>query len=439
MKLGIKAKTGLGLVVAYTAYSTYVHLRTHYEINDRLDKKLKSADFGLISNVSLRDGIPPSVQFRPMVVGGKFVNPFSQYRHQTLFEFVYCNIVNLFHLTPRGGLPKDPLELKKLLPSVTPDFALLSEPVKQVSALIPWKPKSHVPKPQDRITLTWIGQSCAFVQLGGLNILTDPFFGDHLVTSWMGPQRLSKAPCQLEDLPKVDIVLVSHDHPDHLEVDTVKKIGNSALWVVPLGVKRFLAKYGIYNVAELNWWESMGLETPKSQELGEKWTVACTPAMHWSGRKMYDANSTLWGSFMVMKDGKPHFFHAGDTGYSPELFRGIKEEYGPGCKLAMLPCGAYKPRWHLKSQHIDPQEAVSVMKDLEAKNMVGVHWGTFILSDEKFTEPRDSLHKIAEDAGVGNSVLAPKFGQTLVFDTSDGKGGSHPPEEIRDGKALLFR
>lgn len=392
---------------------------------------------------SLKPHSWPTTQFRPMVVGGKFVNPFPEYRPQTVYEFLFCRVYELFHERPRGGVPSDLDEIRKQLPPRKPDFELLlqtSRDYKQLhaSSLIP-EGFEGIPAVKNRLTLTWLGQSCAFVQLAGINVLTDPCFGKHLVNPYVGPKRISPPPCQLSELPKVDLVLVSHDHPDHLELESAQEIGNSAMWIVPTGVGKHLESVGIekQSYKELSWWESTTLPGTDPKE---GWEIACTPAMHWSGRAMVDANTTLWASFVVLRHGKPVFFHAGDTGYSYPLFEGIKRVYGSGCAVAMVPCGAYTPRWHLRSQHTNPQEAIQILKDLEGSKLVGVHWGTFVLSDEHYLEPRDLLHSLAAKENRSHDIIAPEFGRTLVFDiskysTAKGKGEI---KTIRNGNALLF-
>lgn len=410
---------------------------------------------------SLKNHSWPSHQFRPMVVGGKYVNPFPEYRPQTVYEFIFCRIYELFQERPRGGVPTDLDEIRRSLPARRPDFELLLQTSRDYQNLRHNKDEINnanqtnetdegLPPVADRLTLTWMGQSCAFVQMAGLNVLTDPCFGKHLVSPYLGPKRISPPPCQLAELPKVDLVLVSHDHPDHLELETVAEIGNSAMWIVPTGVGKHLESAGVEReqYRELTWWQTMPLPGTDARD---GWEIACTPAMHWSGRKMLDANTTLWCSFVVLRHGKPMFFHAGDTGYSYPLFAGIRRVFGAGCKVAMVPCGAYTPRWHLRSQHTNPQEAVQIMKDLAARKLVGVHWGTFVLSEEHFLEPRDLLHSLAAREKRSQDIVAPEFGRTLVFnlaDKSDAADDATEPTEpdtaldqvrpIRNGSALLF-
>uniref|UniRef100_A0A060TFT8 ARAD1D17072p n=1 Tax=Blastobotrys adeninivorans TaxID=409370 RepID=A0A060TFT8_BLAAD len=438
-------RTGLGIVVIYTAYSTYVQLRTSYEISERARRKLFESDLKATPDCW------PSRQFGSMIVGGRFANPFAHYRAQTVFEFVYCRILELFHAKPRGGIPSDPTVIASLLPTREPDFDLLFHPNKSYPAsndddknntnndqgAIKFDP---LPSVKDRLTLTWLGQSCAFVQMAGTNILTDPCLGEHLVSKYVGPKRISPAPCDIEDLPAINTVLVSHDHPDHLELETAEKIGNQASWVVPMGVGKHLKARGITNFTEMDWWEKIPMP---NTDPAEGWEIACTPAMHWSGRKMIDSNTTLWCSFLVLRNGRPVFYHAGDTGYSPDLFTSIRKVFGSGLQVAMLPCGAYTPRWHLRPQHIDPAEAMQVMKELEARKMVGVHWGTFVLSDEYFLEPRDRLHELAKRANLEKDVIAPEFGRTLVFklDWDTDASQTRPvgrQTAIREGFSLLM-
>lgn len=452
--MNIKLRTGIGIVIVYTAYSTYVQLKTSYEISERARKKLYESDL-----LAAQKAEWPSTKFDSMVVAGRYVNPFTQYRAQTVFEFAYCRISELFHAKPRAGVPSDPTVLKKLLPTCEPDFELLFQNTN--SSLLEGKTSSNsslktlanadtttatetamsvqelIPAVNNRMTLTWIGQSCAFVQIPGVNILTDPCFGSHLLSKYVGPKRLVDSPCRVEDLPRVDVVLVSHDHPDHLELESCSKLDKGASWIVPIGVGKHLRKAGVShsNITELDWWQKIPLPNSNPED---GWEIACTPAMHWSGRNMLDSNTTLWCSFLVLRHGKPIFFHAGDTGYSPDLFQGIKKVFGGGCQLAMVPCGAYTPRWHLRPQHTDPYEALQVMKDLEAHKLIGVHWGTFILSDEHFLEPRDKLHELAKKGYLENDVIAPQFGKTLVFRMDNDFSTPSRVVDVRDGYSLLM-
>lgn len=155
--------------------------------------------------------------------------------------------------------------------------------------------------------------------MSGYNILTDPIFSSRTTGEYFGPKRLRPLPCRLADLPPVDIVLVSHNHYDHLDVEVMKEIGDKARWYVPLGLKSYLASYGISNCIELDWWEE--------HQFDAKLKIVGAPIQHWSGRHFFDVNSTLWNSFIVKSD-DASFFHCGDTGYC-SAFKEIGNRYGP--------------------------------------------------------------------------------------------------------------
>ena len=155
--------------------------------------------------------------------------------------------------------------------------------------------------------------------MDGYNILTDPIFSERTISNWMGPKRLRPVPCLLSDLPPIDIVLVSHNHYDHLDLSVMKEIGNSASWYVPLGLKKWMSKHGVDNCVELDWWQ----EYPHDDKL----MIIGAPAQHWSGRHFFDVNSTLWSSF-ICKTAQASFFHCGDSGYCT-AFKEIGDRYGP--------------------------------------------------------------------------------------------------------------
>ena len=195
----------------------------------------------------------------------------------------------------------------------------------------------------------------------------------------LGPQRFIMPPIDLDKL-KVDIVLLSHTHYDHYDEKTARKIGNKALWLVPLGVKDMLKEIGITNCVEMDRWESYTYTTPSKSTL----EVIFTPTKHWTSRTLFDRNTTLWGSFVVLSDHARYFF-AGDTAYC-SVFQLIGQKYGP-FDMASIPIGAYSPRWFLKDVHCNPEEAVRIHQDLRAKRSTAIHWGTFPMSHESFIEP----------------------------------------------------
>jgi len=231
-------------------------------------------------------------------------------------------------------------------------------------------------------TVTWIGHSTLLVQLDGVNFLTDPNWADRTgpFGGFIGVGRYTPPPMRMEDLPPIDFVLISHDHYDHLDEPTVRRLARlfNPRFVVPLGLKAWLADRGITNTVELDWGESVVVKGL---------TVVCTPAQHGSGRTLVDQGRRLWSSWAVL--GSKHFYFGGDTGYYRH-FQQIGDALGP-FDLAALPIGSYTPREIAKPVHMSPEEAVQAALDLRAAHFVGVHWGTFALAREPYDEPPQRL------------------------------------------------
>ncbi len=243
-----------------------------------------------------------------------------------------------------------------------------------------------------RPTLTWIGHATFLVQLGGLNILTDPHFTRRASPlRWAGPERLAPPGLALRDLPAIDVVLVSHNHYDHLDDGTARWLARHhgrAVFVVPLGLRRWLQRRGIGNVVELDWWQ---------RHDGHGFAVTAVPAQHFSGRTAHGRNRTLWCGFVLETGGKKVYF-AGDTGYSKD-FAEIGDRLGP-VDLALLPIGAYAPRWFMKAMHVNPEEAVRIHQDIGSRQSVAMHWGTFRLTEEPLDEPPRALAEALKAAHV---------------------------------------
>jgi N-acyl-phosphatidylethanolamine-hydrolysing phospholipase D len=233
-------------------------------------------------------------------------------------------------------------------------------------------------------SVTWLGHASVLVQTNALNIVTDPVFSERVApVQFAGPKRLVPLAIPAAQLPRMDVVLISHNHYDHLDKQSVKDLnaqaGGAPLFVVPLGLKQWFMNEGIENVRELDWWDSL-------EHKGV--TIHFVPAQHWSKRTLSDANRSLWGGF-VMEDRGWKFFYSGDTGYSQD-FKDIGAKFG-SIDFAAIPIGAYAPRWFMRTQHINPEEAVQIMQDIRAKEAMGVHWGTFSLTDEALDEPPKQL------------------------------------------------
>jgi N-acyl-phosphatidylethanolamine-hydrolysing phospholipase D len=240
------------------------------------------------------------------------------------------------------------------------------------------------------LTATWVGHSTTLLQLGPLNVLTDPMWSDRASPlSFLGPARHTTPGLPLTDLPRIDLVLLSHDHYDHLDRRTVRDISRrwpDARWAAPVGVARRLRRFGASAIGEHGWWDR---ET--ASDLG--FEVACTPARHFSGRTPWGRNRTLWCGWVVKAHGRSVYF-AGDTAWHPE-FAEIARRFGP-FDLTLLPIGAYDPPWMMQPVHMNPEEAVRAyvaIADVHrssgwaAPAMLPIHWGTFALTDEPLDEP----------------------------------------------------
>ena len=236
------------------------------------------------------------------------------------------------------------------------------------------------------LSVTWVGHSTVLLQVGGLNVLTDPIWSARASPlSFAGPRRWVPPAVPLDELPPLDLVLLSHNHYDHFDVPTLRALAArhpAARWCVPLGLAAALRPLGAAFVTELDWWDVA--------RIGEA-EVGATPAQHFSARGPWDRNRTLWCGFWLAAGGRRIFF-AGDTGHHPEFAR-IGAHIGP-LDLALLPVGAYEPRWFMRVVHMNPEEALEALDELregagmrEVPPMAPIHWGTFKLTDEPMDEP----------------------------------------------------
>jgi L-ascorbate metabolism protein UlaG (beta-lactamase superfamily) len=251
-----------------------------------------------------------------------------------------------------------------------------------------------------RLCVTFINHSTTLIQMDGVNILTDPVWSERVSpVAFAGPKRHRPPGIRFEDLPPIDLILVSHNHYDHMDVDTLRAI--DAPIVTPLGNALLLRRHGIGNVLELDWWETThhasGIE------------VSVVPARHFSARAISDRNRTLWGGFVISgRSGNVYF--AGDTGWGSH-FAEIGRRFAP-IRAALLPIGSYLPRWFMQAAHIDPGQAVDAHFALGAATSVAIHFGTFALGDDGEYDPLRDLHAALD--GKGN----PPF---LVLDQGEGR------------------
>lgn len=235
----------------------------------------------------------------------------------------------------------------------------------------------------------WIGHSTFLIKKNGYTILTDPIFSERASPfKRIGPKRLIPPALLLEDIPRIDIVTVSHNHYDHLDIDSLQQISTyhpDAVFLVPAGDLKLLNRKKIKNAFEFEWWESFNSNNIK---------FTFTPVQHWSKRGLFDRNKSLWGGWHI-KDKDYSMYHAGDTGYSRD-FIDTKLRLGSP-KYAFIPIGAYDPEWFMSSSHVNPEDAVQIMIDLEAEKAFGMHWATFVLTDEDTIDPKLRLNKALKD------------------------------------------
>ena len=353
--------------------------------------------------------LQPSVR-----VNGRFTNPWDTWEARGVALLLKWQMTE----TDKSGIPSDK-ELDETLPVEKTDKDKLENPL------------------EDQIQATWIGHATVLVQMEGLNVLTDPLFADRCSPfSFMGPKRFRPPPFPLTELPRIDVVVISHNHYDHLSLPDVLKIGNGPLWLVPLGIKSWMNGNGITNVVELDWWQEHKLEVG-----GKQFVLTCVPAQHWSRRSMLDTNMVLWGGWVVTSP-KLKFYFAGDTGYCP-VFEQIGKKCGP-FDLAAIPVssfsffkdlggflsgvclpffsflcwqiGAYEPNWFMKPQHVNPEEAVLVHRDVKAKKSLGIHWGTFALAFEHYLEPPQRLKAALQANGIPEEdFFVTRHGETVVI------------------------
>lgn len=324
--------------------------------------------------------------------GGGFRNPWPGSTPHGIGDFLR------WRLTERRDTPRRPDPLPAAFPIVAPSFP---------------SPRAA----EDAIVVSWVGHSSFLLQIGGMNVLLDPVWSERASpVRFAGPRRHVAPGFAMEALPPVDLVLLSHDHYDHLDEPTVRRLiveHPGARWIAPLGVGRWLARRGARVAAELDWWEHTTVDQLE---------ITCTPAQHFSGRGLTSRDSTLWCGWVVRTGAEPGaraVFVAGDTAAHPE-FGVIGRELGP-FDAALLPIGAYDPRWFMRAVHMDPDDAVAAYTALRGAwpdhrmLFVGMHWGTFKLTDEPLDEPPRLTREAWARAGYPESDLwIPRHGETRV-------------------------
>jgi N-acyl-phosphatidylethanolamine-hydrolysing phospholipase D len=271
---------------------------------------------------------------------------------------------------------------------------------------------SHPRASGAELAATWIGHSTVLLQLGGLNVITDPVFSQRASpVQWIGPRRVMDPALPIDALPPLDVILISHNHYDHLDRPAVKRIAAAhpgTTWIVPLGLGAYIRRWGARDIVELDWWQ---------QTVVKGLHVTATPARHFSARRLSDRYRSLWCGFTIEREGRRAYF-AGDTAYHPEF--GEIGAAGGAFDLVMLPIGAYAPRWFMRVVHVDPEEAVQIYQDLVAPHagtplplMLALHWGTFRLTDEPMDEPPQRTSARWRAVGLDPDRLwIARFGET---------------------------
>jgi len=256
--------------------------------------------------------------------------------------------------------------------------------------------------------VTWVGHATLLVQMAGVTFLTDPIWSNWpSPVPYIGPRRYVAPGIAIEDLPPIDFVVISHNHYDHLDLPTLKKLADrdpGTQFFVPLGNGDLLRENGITQIQELDWGDTV---TVKGS------TVYCLPAQHWSKRSITDTNKALWSSWAVIGT-KKRFYFTGDTGYFAG-FEEIGQKLGP-FDLAAVPIGAYEPKAMMHASHMNPEEALQAVLDVRAENAIAIHYGTFDLSDEALQEPPFRFQKAASSHGMKEDrAWVIKIGESREF------------------------
>lgn len=256
-------------------------------------------------------------------------------------------------------------------------------------------------------SITWIGHAAFIIRMGTKTILTDPFVSDIAGPGIFGPKRFLPAAFSATELPKADVIAISHNHYDHLDDEALRAypFKSDPLVIVPLGLKSFMIKRGYTKVIEQDWWQKT-----KVDEL----TITTLPAVHFSGRSLFDGNKTLWASF-GFQDNNFNIWFSGDTA-TGEVFKQIGDKAGP-FDMAIIGIGAYEPRNFMRSVHASPEDAIDMAINLKAKKTIGMHWGSIMLTPEDPFEPPKRFKQAAEDQDYGeHNAIIMKVGETMKLD-----------------------
>lgn len=286
-------------------------------------------------------------------------------------------------------------------------FTLLKWKITGRSHSIPWpdhvhvKQKKPIAKRSKKLIVTVINHATVLIQIDNINILTDPHYSKRASpVSFLGPKRVSVPAINFKDLPPIDIVLISHNHYDHLDLSTLQRLSkkHSPKVLAGLGTAHFLKDNEVRRGIDMDWWQTYTFKGIK---------INFVPAQHWSARGLFDKREMLWGGFYI--EGSKNVYFAGDTGYGL-FFKMIKEKYGSPY-VALIPIGAYEPRWFMKNSHLNPDDSVKAYLDLKPHQAIGIHFGTFKLTDEGISDPPKDLSRALKKYKISNEkFIVPDFG-----------------------------
>ncbi|CAK9297465.1 unnamed protein product [Gordionus sp. m RMFG-2023] len=331
--------------------------------------------------------------------------------------------------------------------SCIPDKKILDE---TLPIIMPYFINNLTELRDHQVEVTWLGHSTLLIYLDGIFILTDPIFSEYSSPiAHLGPKRYRKIPCTVEQLPNIHAVIISHSHFDHLDLPSIKdlhkKFGMNLKWFVPKNMKCWLIENAFYsditylplifiknksndsksktfftNIYDMTWWQREKFSFTSKENIQIEFTLL--PAQHWCKRTLNDENKMLWGSWAIKSrhpsspaSNKSVYF-AGDTGFHAPLFEQISRLMGP-FDFCAIPIGAYEPRWLTKYNHVNPEEAVEIHKILKSRRSLAIHWGTFVMTDEFYLEPRDRLEEIKKQLKMSpDEFFTLKHGETKILD-----------------------
>lgn len=329
---------------------------------------------------------------------------------------VTYGIVNYIVSAPRyQGPPTDHFDGKKFYNEERPSHGGLVRFLRwrlsrDMGAWAAWTEEEPGPGPPKRVDggglhVTFINHATVLIQMDGVNLLTDPIWSERASPfAWIGPKRHRAPGLRFEDLPPIDAILISHNHYDHLDIPSLARLiaAHRPRILLGLGNEALLEKKKIGHATALDWWRSV--------DLSPSLRVTSVPAKHFSGRSFFDRDATLWCGYVIEGPSGTIYF-AGDTGYGSH-FKRIAERFGP-IRLALLPIGAYLPRWFMSPVHISPEEAVRAHQDLGALTSVAIHFGTFALGDDGADQPIVDLRGALEKTKPVRPFWVPRFGEGI--------------------------